>query len=186
VNTRPQLLVDRTNPAAIVFSLESPTYEPGWEIVLITVVTQALRGHAVLGLSADPPVWDLEFAEVSAQVARRVYDGWHMALLTIVPDDHAAINIAVASTDFQLGTLLLAAIPTDNPQRVEAFAKAVQQAGVTGPVTTDELFLECSDNTWLSLLNPSATVFDNVRAGLESLVAKFNWELVIRSSQGDM
>jgi hypothetical protein len=170
-----RLLVRRPSASTMTFAVESPRVEPGWHAAKRAIVGAALHGSDVLALTSEPPVWDLDLARFGGRQMHRTLDGWPMVLVWVAADD--ALDELVASSDFGLGTLLLAAVPAGEPERAEALARAVRQAGVSGPVETDELFLDCVDDALLSLHNADDSALARVTETLRTIAAAAGWYL---------
>lgn len=161
----------------IQLSVEWVVVGPGWGEALFSVATEALRGSPALALTSDPPSWDVDPGEVSARVSVHTLDGYRELLLPFDSADSAALQAAVDSTDFRLGTLLLTALPTDDLGRIEALLVAVHSAASARPPATTELLLHCSDDARFYAHNLSTDALARVKAALGALTEAMGWRL---------
>ncbi len=156
-HTVPVLSIKQHPPASVVIALDAPRYEPEWNEVKAQVVQLAFAGHPSCFVGSDPPIWDLDLRELSSQVITIPSSAGPFALVFAAAASPELLHQAVDSTDFKLGTLLIAAIPATPAQRSSEFIAALAQRTPLHSAETAEEYMECFDDTWLYWHNAAAS-----------------------------
>jgi hypothetical protein len=179
------LHIEQQENNVIAFHLESPVHEEGWNDLTLAIAENLFAGRSICFVTFDPPVWDLEVAEVTDWIVEKTI-GKENFLLAFAPSaTKESLQTAVASTDFKLGSLLIAKIQVQDAFQIEQFLTALCARDPMRHIQTDEEYLECVDDKWLFWLNPT---FESIALCIEQarLVAvQNNWRLHFNMQQGN-
>lgn len=185
LNDQGVLHIEQQENNLVTFHLESPVHEEGWNDLTLAIAKTLFAGCNICFVTFDPPVWDLEVAEVTDWIVEKTI-GQENFLLAFAPSaTKESLQTAVASTDFKLGSLLIAKIWIQDTFQIEQFLTALCARDPMRHIQTDEEYLECVDDKWLFWLNPT---FERIALCIEQarlVAAQNNWRLRFNMQQGN-
>lgn len=176
------LHVEQDSPHTTLVYLRSEIYEPGWNEVVLSVVESAFAGSDICLITFDPPVWDIDLAEISTNVIKLVHNEENFALAFIPAVTSSTLRTIIASSDFQLGVLLITKFQPEDSIRIKQFLTAMLQRRPLEHLLTDEEYIECIDNTHLYWLNSSPGSKSHSIEQLRLLAAHHNWLIEITTN----